>query len=102
MIGNQEPLFPPHKDCTTISILHGQIRSFGFMLDMFEGWKTGPMHKVFVLRGTPILGDETISTSNNLGIKICGEFWPVIGQTTNAKITTEGRRRKVNVLLNIF
>lgn len=72
------------------------------MLDIFEGWKTGPMHKVLVLRGTPILGDETISTSNNLGIEICGEFWPVIGQTTNAKVTTEGRRRKVNVLLNIF
>jgi hypothetical protein len=56
------------------------------------------MHDIFVPSCTPVLGEETIPTTNDLGIKISCQLWPIVSQTADPKITAERRCSKVYVL----
>jgi len=90
MIWNQEPLFPPHKDYTAVSIVKSQVRVLCVVSDVLKGGKSRPVHQVLVLSSTPILCEETITVANDLSVKIRRELRPVIRQTSDPKITTEG------------
>lgn len=54
-----------------------------------------------MLGSTPILSEKTIAVANDLGIKVGSEFRPVIRQTSDPEITTEGRSSEINVLLGV-
>jgi len=56
------------------------------------------MYHVTLLVGTPSPGPEAIPTSDDFCIKISRELWPVVRETTNAEIATEGGGGKVDVL----
>jgi len=43
-----------------------------------------------MLGSAPILSEKTIAVANDLGIKVGSEFRPVIRQTSDPEITTEG------------
>jgi hypothetical protein len=90
MIWDQEPLLPPHKDHTAVSIVKGQVRALCVVSDVLEGRKSRPVHQVLVLGRTPILSEEPITAANDLGVKIRREFWPVIRETSDPEIATEG------------
>ena len=64
--------------------------SFSLMPNMLKGRKTRPVDQVFVLSGSPILGQEPIAAANDLGIKISGQLRPVICQAPNPKIAAKG------------
>ena len=56
------------------------------------------MDKILLLSGTPAFRQESIAASYYLRIKISGQFWPILRQTTYTQIAAKERRCKVNVL----
>jgi hypothetical protein len=98
MIWHQEPLLPPHKDSTSIPIVHRQIRPFELMFHMSESRKTLPMNHIFLLVCPPILGQKPIPTANYFCIEIRSELRPIICQAPDAKVATKGRGCKVYIL----
>ena len=65
---------------------------------MLKGRKTRPVDHVFVLSGSPILGQESIAAADNLSIKIGGELRPVICQAPNPEIAAKGWRSEIHIL----
>jgi hypothetical protein len=78
MIWHKEPFFPPHEDGTSITVARSEQGLLEVILYVLEGWETLPVHHVFLFSRTPVLSEETISAANNFGIKISGEFWPIL------------------------
>lgn len=92
MVRNQKPLLPPHKHYTTVSIAHSQVWLLQLMLDVSESGETLPVNHILLLVGTPFLCQKSILVADDFCIEICGEFWPVVGQTPYAEIAAkEGR-----------
>ena len=87
MIWDQESLLPSHEDDSSVPLVDSHMWKFSFMLYMFKCGKSRPMHDIFMSSCTPVLGEETIPTSNDLGIKISGQLWPIVSQTADPKIT---------------
>lgn len=66
------------------------MRTLGVVSDVLEGGKTRPVYQVLMLGSAPILSEKTIAVANDLGIKVRSKFGPVIRQTSDSQITTEG------------
>jgi hypothetical protein len=88
MIWNQEAFLPSHEDGTPVPVCHGEMGAFELMSYMFEGGEAGPVDHIILFRGTPVLCQETVTASDDFGIEECGQFWPVVCQTTNAEVAT--------------
>lgn len=87
MVWDQELFLPPHEDCTTISVTHRQVWLLQLVLHMSESRESLPVDHILLLIRTPILCQEPVPTAYNLCIKVGGEFWPVVGQTTYPQVT---------------
>lgn len=98
VVWDKESFFPPHEDCSPVSISHGQQGPLEIILDMTECGEARPMNHVLLLIRAPVLCNETIPTPNNLGVKVGCQFGPVFCEPTNAEVATEEGRIKVHVL----
>ena len=98
MIRNQKSLLPSHKHRPPILVAHGQQGLFELALDMPEGRKTLPVGGVLVLGCAPILGEEAVATSDDLGVEIRRELRPVVRETPDAEVPAEKRRRQIDIL----
>ena len=58
------------------------------MLHVFERREARPMHDIFMPSCTPALSQETVTTTDDLGIEISSQLRPIVGQTADPKITT--------------
>lgn len=56
------------------------------------------MNKIFMLGGTPVLGQEPISVTYNLSVKERRELWPIVGEPSNPEISAESGRSKIHML----
>jgi hypothetical protein len=92
MIRYQELLLPSHKDGSAIPLADRQIRFLELILDVPEGGETRPVNHVFMFTRPPVLRQESISTADNLGVKVRRKLWPIVGQPSDAKIATEEGR----------
>lgn len=97
VVGNQELLFPPHEDSSSVGVFHGEVRLLELIADVPERRETAPMDHVFLLRRAPVPSQEAIPTANDLCVKVRGEFRPVICQSAYAEVSTEVGERKVDV-----
>lgn len=98
VIRNQETLLPPHEHGPSVAVRDGVVRSFKVVLNVTEGGEAGPMYHVVGLVGAPILSTEAVAAANDLSVKVGGELGIIFGETSDAKVTAEERRRKVDVL----
>jgi len=98
VVRNQELLLPSHEHRPSIPIIDSHMRFLGLSFDVLECWESCPMDHVFMFRGTPILGQEPIPTSNDLSIEIGCEFRPIICQAPYPEVATQERRGKIDIL----
>jgi hypothetical protein len=98
MIWDQKFLLPPHEYDSSVPVINRHMWKLSFVLYMFECGESRPMHDIFMPGCTPVLGEETISTTNDLSIKISGQLWPIVCQTADPEITAQRRCSKVHVL----
>lgn len=99
VIRNQEPFLPPHEYRSTISIRHCQMWLSQLIPHMSKSRKARPVCPILRLSSPPILCQEPMSRTDNLGIEVCREFRPIIGQSTNAQIPAQKRGCKVDILV---
>lgn len=74
------------------------MRLLQFVADVSESREAAPVDHVFLLGGTPIPSQETITAADDLCVEVGGEFWPVIGQAAYAEVSTEVGEGEVNIL----
>lgn len=58
------------------------------MLYVFKRREARPMHDIFMPGCAPVLSQKSVTTTDNLGIKISSQLRPIVGQTTDPEITT--------------
>lgn len=97
VIRDQETLLPPHEHGPSVAVRDGVVRSFKVVLNVTEGGEAGPMYHVVGLVGAPVLSTEAVATANDFSVKVGGELGIIFGETSDAKVTAEERRRKVDV-----
>lgn len=91
MVRDKESFLPAHKDSAMVIVRHGQVRSLQIVLNMSECREALPMDHVFLFRGTPVARQEAVTASNNFGVKVSCELWPVLCQTPYPQVATQKR-----------
>jgi hypothetical protein len=90
MIWNQKSFLPSHEHRPAVPVLHGQQWLLELVLDMAKSRKSRPMHHVLLLGSAPVSGQKTIPTTDDLGVKISRELRPVVRETPDAEVATQG------------
>jgi len=91
MVRDKETFFPAHEHAVAVAVSDSESWPSEFLLHLLESGKAGPMSHILVLIRTPIVGEEAVSGTNNLRVKVCSELRPVIRKTTDTKVATEER-----------
>lgn len=84
VVGNQEVLFPPHKDVVSLrKVGDGNWALASHLLIRPKGAKLGPVAEVDFGIGAPVimLGEEVVLGTNDFSLKVGGECWVVFGQS---------------------
>jgi len=98
MVWNEKALLPPHEHSAAITVLNGHEGPLCLVAEVLESWKTGPMNQILVLGCSPVLGQKSITATNDLGVKIGCEFWPVVCEAADPEIAAERGLWEIDVL----
>ena len=90
MVRHEELLLPPHEHRSAVQrVLHGQVRLLELVLHMSERGEAGPVHHVLLFRCSPVARQEPVPAANYLGVKICRQLWPVVGEALDSQVPAQ-------------
>ena len=98
MVRDEKALFPAHKHAVAVAVFDIESWPTKFLLHLRESGKAGPVCHVLLFARTPIVGEKAVPRTNDLGVEVCGELWPVVREAADTKVTTKERGRKVDIL----
>lgn len=102
-VGDEEALLPAHEDDAAlfaVAVADGEGGAACLVLEGAEGGEAAPVGHILLLGRAElgVGGEEAVLFSNDLGVKVGGEFGVVVGEALDAEVSAEERVVEIDVL----
>jgi len=100
VVGDQEALFPPHKDVFALDKRIAKVLLASHLCERLPGRKAAPVLNVAALTGAPVplLCEERVLLADDFAFKVGGEGGVVLSEALDAEVAAEKGFVNVDVL----